>query len=134
VIASFPAAVPPDMRNVAYKPFNLAHQLKQGTKYANPPCSMIGHGRDHEADTGRWQFFQLESELFFGCEVAYSSWSHARKYNSEMELSEVVEQWRETWRIRGLAGRKVLIPEDVICAYCSAEREDMSSRGRIFLN
>jgi hypothetical protein len=71
VVASFPAAVPPDMRNVPYKPLNLAHQLKQGTMCANPPCSMIGHGCDHGADTGTWQLFQLEGELFFGSEVAY---------------------------------------------------------------
>jgi hypothetical protein len=31
VIASFPDAVPPDMRDIPYRPLNLAHQHKQGT-------------------------------------------------------------------------------------------------------
>jgi hypothetical protein len=42
---------------------------------------MIGHGCTHEADTGTWRMFQLDGELFFGCQLAYSSWDHARKHN-----------------------------------------------------
>ena len=49
VIASFPAAVPPDMRDVPWKPLNLAHQLKQGTVCGNLPCSMIRIGCSHDA-------------------------------------------------------------------------------------
>jgi hypothetical protein len=38
VIASFPDAVPPDMRDVPYRPLTLAHQHKQGTASRNSPA------------------------------------------------------------------------------------------------
>lgn len=134
VIASFPATVPPDMRDVPYRPLNLAHQHKQGIgSQKNLPCSMIGHGCSHDTDTRTWQMFQLDGELVFGCEVAYSSWTHARKHNCDMEFRELVNQWREAWRVRGLTGRYAPIPKDVCCASCSAGQED-TTMGRIRLN
>ena len=78
------------MRNVPCKLLNLAHQLKQGTKCANLPCSMIGYGCNHEEDAEIWQVVRLNGEMLFGCEIASSSWAHARKYSPGMELSELV--------------------------------------------
>ena len=49
VLAAFPDAVPLDMRDLPWKPLNLAHQLKQGTVCGNLPCSMIGLGCSHDA-------------------------------------------------------------------------------------
>lgn len=74
---------------------------------------------------------ELNGELLFGCEIAYSSWSHARKYDRELELSELVNQWREVWRVRSLTRRQALIHGDGSCASCPADREDMSSMSRV---
>jgi hypothetical protein len=85
VIADFPDAVPEDMRDVSYSKVTLAHQHKQGGRIGNPPCCMIDHGCTHDPGVRTIQMYQLDGDMFFGCEMSAASFNSFRKSHSMLE-------------------------------------------------
>jgi len=128
VIADFPDAVAEDMRDVTYSKVTLAHQHKQGGRIGNPPCSMIGHGCTHDYNVKTIQMYQLDGDMYIGYDVSAASFNSFRKNHSMLEWPELIDQWREAWRYRGVTGYYVPILKDVACETCLAEPQDKMGR------
>jgi len=92
---------------------------------------MIEHGCTHDHNVKTIQMYQLDGDMYFGCDVSAASFNSFRKNHSMLEWPELVDQWREAWRYRGVTGYYAPIPKDVPCETCLAELEDKMGRAII---
>lgn len=128
VIADFSDAVPDDMEDVSYPKVTLAHQHKQGGRIGDPSCSMIGHGCTHDPDVKTTQMYQLDGDMYFGCDFSAASFLSFRNNHSMLEWAQIIDQWREAWRYRDATGLYEPIPKNVPCETCLAEPQDKMGR------
>lgn len=118
-IAAFPDAVPPDMREVSYGKANRAHQLAQGSKGKNPPCSRIGMECTHDPKDLSILTYVLDGRLIYGCNTFYASFKSYRSTRRHLTLAELIPPFLEQWTFRGATGKHSDIrPEDRICTIC----------------
>lgn len=118
-IKAYPAAVPEDMRAVAYKPLNRAHQFQQGARRVTPACSMIGKGCTEATKSTMVMFVEDSGNLRYGCNRCYGGW-HAwnRRYPS-LSMEDRISTWEEHKSLQEKTDFYKPIPKGTLCTVCN---------------